>query len=1173
MADKKVIKQNGNNPLAIIDSNISITIETDNHHSEEIKQFHKDVKRDLNDTKEKISGLKGFLTNIINKGFDKLRSNIGYDFALNMNSLQRGGDYAPPLSPILLEREATLSRHEPYLNNLTWFHIYGDVLTGKTHYLYLLSKKLIGKRNIWIKCKNLNNEQANMTIKLSLAEVTKKNLTTENSWFENVAEKLGQGTVLILDDLPAFQIHDTLYENLTLIYSACNKYGIKIISSGSVNLPHSLTKNFDSNTVKSIQVPSFTNEDIVELIQIKNNSLKSAESFANWVGAVTEYNPALVVACVEYIDSKNWDITTEVFKNIQNGFYSIELNREVRNLLLNDIHDNDTKELLYRLSIINTEFDNRYVDKISAISPQVIHPYDKMHLLEGYWLQRTSKGYRVSPFVDKIGVTNLPVNIIKEIHSCIAQIIKQSKVLSPLDFMKMFTHLIQAEEFNNAAYALFLALTELNKTDIEKDYWAISSIWYNTPLPIEISAELRLLIRAKQIITCLKFNKDITYLINDLDSIDEHNQFTSAIYLMLAFELLDYNVALSLTYLERFLNLNDDKIIREVFKENIEQFIWLYPFRIKGNIDNTNRLLDIINKMSEEQIEKAFKSDMSYDSAMLLVDNIWLVESRLDEKTRDWDRCIQVFNKIKDIGQNKKNPILYSCAIRALIIVEFEYLNKEDEAVSLYNDALSFEHNNDSLFLLHSIMGKQFIYKKNYDAATSYILSAIKLNSRNYPFENIDAYVFAAKCLEEINTVEVLRYLKAALEINANQEFHNDIINSKLLGEIGIYYFNENMYAESYKYLKDSLNASKKVDDKNNNWKSFIVAFSHILGYISSVIRTGTPPKETREKEPYIKPSLGMFWIENENRHKYYNIQREVQLNTFMGYIAGDLNKYEDEFYWLSISQQEFKKNNITGPLSFLTKKELVPHLIIQHNFLEAINNGIEFSIELVSSMDSGSPERDVLELLEPGDIEATINNTDRLNHAIQISIQFVFIPLMFYLSEMKIKNNGDTVEITQKVVQNLESNKQKYSNCKALDIIIKAFTMTFLENHNESDFLNGTNEYSNNEKVLFYVALSIVTSKRDAMDIHFKIVVYLYELYKEGRFTFLKIITPFFKTFWMYSYINNRYDFQHTQIIDANLEGLLNGNDKNTLRQLLNLMNLGLKIPVPVSVSEFLNS
>ncbi|WP_375089165.1 hypothetical protein ACDZ29_25595 [Peribacillus sp. RS7] len=1169
MVDKKVIKQNGENPIAMIDSNIFIKFDTDGKSLEEMKHLNKDVRKDLQDTKQKIGSLKGYLTNIINKGFEKIRGNIGYDFALNMNSLQRGGSFAPPLSYIVLERTSSLSTHVPYIHNLNWLHIYGDVLTGKTHYLHLLAKEINHEETFWIKCKNLNSEQAVMTIKVTLSEITRIQNTTDKEWFDKVAEKLGYGTVIILDDLPSFNNNDILYDNLAHIYSAFRKHGVKIISSGSISLNQRLIKNFNKE-IATVQVPLFTSEDIVELIHIKNDKIENAQNLAFWIGAVTKYNPALVVACVEYIESKNWDITTEVYNNIQEGFYSLELSREVRDLLLNDIDDIDTKELLYRLSLINNDFDNRYVDSISEITPQVIHPYDKLHILEGYWLQRTNLGYRVSPFVDKIGASNLPSNIIKEIHSRIAQILKQAKILSPLEFVNMFSQLIKAEEFNNAAYSLYLALTELNKSDLEKDYWGISSIWYDSPFPDKIGVEIRLLIRAKQIITCLKFGKEVTYLLKDLDNFDEDNQFIGAIYLMLSIELLEYNLDLSLKYLERFYSLTNETIISEHFKENIEQLIWFYPLKLDGDFEITNRLLNIIDNMSEEQLKNLFLSEMSYDSARLLVDKIWINECRLDEHLRKWDRCIQLFNKIKDIGEKKRNPILYACAVRALIIVTFEYQNKEEVALSLYEDALSFDNSSDSLFLLHAIMGKQYIYKKKYEEATSYLLSALKLNSTNYPFEVMDTSFYVAKCFENIDPPAVIRYLKRAIEINCKQEIQNELINVKLLGEIGIHYFNETMFFESYNYFRKAIFALRKIEDKNDDWKSLVVVYGHVLGYIYILLGTGSPPTVFHDGEPYAKPSLGFFWIDNEKRHQFYNYQREIHLNTAMGLFAGDVKKYDDAFYWLNLTEQEIKCSNNLNIIDIFNTKEIVPYLILKNDLNEAINRGIEFSIFIEASKFRTTQEKVVL---ETSDIDNVINNSDKLYKAIELSFVYVFIPVMFSLSELKIKDKEDIQDIVQSVVKNLEVIKKKYGDCGTFDTLIKIFTMTFLENHDQKEYLNDSNEYSDYEKLMLYVAISLVSTKRDALEAHLTIVQYLYTLFKGEKIIFLKIVTTFFKSFWMYSYISNRFDFQNTDIIDANLDGILKGNDINTLKQLLNLMNLGFEVPISQNVLDFLKS
>ncbi|RAS82339.1 hypothetical protein [Priestia endophytica] len=1190
MRDKKVIKQNGDNPLAFIDSNVSVTIKADGQYSEETKQFHKEVKSDLKETKQKISGLVNYLASIINKGFEKVRGNIGYDVALNMNTLQRGGNYAPPLSSTLLKRTSTLSMHDSYLNDLTWLHIYGDVLTGKTHYLYLLAEKLKASNTIWFKCKNLNTEQVNMTIKLTLAESTKTNLTNEREWFDKVISRLEKETVLIIDDIPSVQHNEILFDNLSLLYSSCEKYGVKIISSGSVRLRQSLTKLFKRDGFKSIQIQPFINEDIIELIQLKNKELKNVPNYASWIGAVTKYNPSLVIACVDYIDSKKWQFTSEVVNNVNNGFYSLELSSEVRDLLLEDIKDENAKELLYRLSIINNEFDNRYIDEISSVSPEITYPYDKVHLLEGYWLQRTRQGYRTSPFIDKIGEKNLPSGTVKRVHLCIAEVIEKSKVLSPSEFVKLFTHLVLAEKLDNAAYVLSSALNELNNSEIDKDYWLITSLWSKTSLSKDISIELRVYLRVKQIIAHLKFQKDVKYLLKDLDILmgelsanNEKKVFVNIAYLMLSIESLDYDINLSLIWLGQAFasktakdSLIDEKLIEKVYNENekieifrgsIEPLIWLYPAKIQGDINQVEKFLNIIDNMSKEQVKRAFEDDLSYEGSMFLVESIWLEEARLDISKRDWDRCISALHKVKECAENNGNPILYACAIRGLIIVMFEFLNKKEEAVVLYNSSLSFNHNNDSLFLLHSIMGKQYAYIKENEKAMTYFSLAIEQKSQNYLFELVDTLVFAAKCVSGKNNSETATYLENAIQINNGIEVNSEILKAKLLGELGIHYFIEGAYTDSYNYFENSLRALQEAEENSNIRESTIVALSHTLGYITTVIKTGIAPQDLGE-ETYTKPYIGMIWAENDKRHKFYSRDKEVQLNTLMAYMAGGVDKREDEFYWLKRCEIESQKYDIEGPLVFINKKELIPHLILKHDFQNAINKGIEFCIELVASMDSSRISGKPLQI---GDIEATINNPDRFSYSINMSIPYVFVPIMCHLAELRIKGKESIREIIKDIIQAIEDNKIKYKDCEVFNKIIKVFTLVFLNRGNAKDFLVGVNAYSDNEKTLYYMAYSLETSKANAMDTHLKIIYYLHRIYEREKFILLNIITPFFQAFWVDSYIKNRYDFNNTEIIDRKLEELLVQRDEKTIKRILNLMNCGLGISVPKEVREFL--
>ncbi|WJN47595.1 hypothetical protein QUH71_26895 (plasmid) [Priestia aryabhattai] len=1150
---------------------------TEKQFIEESREFRNDVREEFINTRKKIGGIRRYLTTVINRGFEKLKNDIG-KFDIALNPLQSGWDYPPPLSQVLLKRDISISNDEKHMHHLTWFHLYGEVSTGKTHYLHLLSEKIPGKK-IWIKCKGLNNEQVNSAIKFTLAEVAKKNINNGKNSFDIIVEKLAKGTVLIIDDIPQLKANDILVNNLNQLHSACEKHGVKILSSSTVKLTQGLTKYFNKNSYLSVQVPPLLVEDIIELICVKNSSLEDKEKIAYWIGALTKYNPALVAACVDYLDLKSWEITNEVYESLQKGLYSADLNEEVRDLLLEEIKNTDTKELLYRLSLINSEFDNRYIEEICNIQPTIIHPADKLRELEGYWVQKTNTGYRISPLVEKISISNLHTNTLKEVHSSIAKVIRQSKVLSPTDFIKMFSHLCQAEEFNNAALALYNVLFEFKKEELTEDYWGITSIWYNMPLPEGINKNLRLLLRAKQIVACLKFKKDVTYLVNDFKKmkVDKEDELSGAIYLSLALELLNYDENLSMNFLKNFYLQSDEKSLEEFFgtqfldkqEHHIEEIVWWYCLGLKNSRKNIEMWLDILISMSSGQRERAFKSELSYNSCLFFTENIWLSEVKLPRKERDWQSCLDLLNMVKEVGLKINEPILYSCAIRNLIIIYFEYLSLKEEGLKLYKEALTYKHNDESLFLLHSIVGKQFIYTKEYTVAIDFLKKAIDLNSSKYPFVMIDALVFMAKCREGVDAIEVKEILNKAIEIESKQEISNVLIRVKLLGELGIHYFNENQYNYSYNYFKDAINSFHRLKNKDEEWKSTFVILSHVLGYISTVVSTGEPPLQLPDGDVYAKPTLGMIFSENENRHRNYDIRKYMHINTIMGLFARATNDIKEEFYWLNQAMIDIEENNFKNVLGIATKKAITPHYILRQNFKNAIKNGIDYPIELAASM--FKYEEDILENLNTDPI---LRDEEKFKQVIEASIIAVFLPLMFYVGKIKATKNEDFTKHASEIIRIVEELQVNYISIPTWNIIKNVFKMTFLENHTVREFLEVSQAYSSTEKVLYYVGASIInTSKKEALEIHLKIVSYLYKSYNNERFTFSSIVVPFFKSYWMHSYITNRFDFKNVESIDKELEGILKESDINSLKLLLKLMNSGLCVEVPSDILEFLNS
>ncbi|MGB6409241.1 MAG: hypothetical protein WBF39_17330, partial [Planococcus donghaensis] len=694
---KKAIHQKGSSPFAMIDSNLSV-----------------EVYKGLGDKqiKEIKSSQASFFKQILftlNKGFENIRKNSGYDFALSMNTLQRDGYSVPLLNMKLVSRDESINMIEKETNfQFSWYHIYGDILTGKTTYLNLLAKRINEDKIIWIKCKDLNSIDSNMTIKLALSDITKTGITTNANWMEVVFKKLDKDSIIVIDDLPLLKKDDLLRDTLVNIQLLSQKNHVKVITSSKVNLPQTLTSQFEHDSLYSTRIPDFSLEEIIELAEKSDCPSSNINGLASWIGAVTKYNPTMVSACINYLELKNWQITNEVFRNIQEGFYSNEISWDVRNTLLSENHDEETKELLYRLSLIDDEFNKIHIDKLSQIAPKISHPYDKVQILEGYWLQRLEGKYRLSPFVKSIGESNLEKDIIKSVHYSIAELILQNNTLSPFEFVKMFTHLINAEEYNKAAQAYIHVLLELNSTDIEKDYWGISLIWKDVPLPKEVNRTAKIMIRAQQVISAIKFNNIPDFFLSEVENemLSNEDDDLGEISISLAIGLIDYDTKLSLKYLKRFFEKSSPKKMDEintVFQDgiNIEDVLWFYPVKMNGDIETIELWLEILDLLNPYQVDKLLLNDnLIYDSCMFLTDNIWNKESKIDVKQRQWQKSIDAIKKVAIFGETKNIPSLFAGAIRSLIIIHFEFLDEEQEAMALYEESLAILEDLESQFLL-----------------------------------------------------------------------------------------------------------------------------------------------------------------------------------------------------------------------------------------------------------------------------------------------------------------------------------------------------------------------------------------------------------------------------------------------------------------------------------------
>lgn len=157
----------------------------------------------------------------------------------------------PPLGEHISPRTETVRNLRRKVEAHTWTAIYGNVNTGKTH-LTILLVHAIGTHCAWIRLENTLSPQQN-SLRLDAACSALLNgeapHNTHTQWYKRLAEHLGEGTIIVLDDLPRLTGRDELSQRLIELAHACKTQHVRLLSTSPYRLPGRLHSLLGSQTV------------------------------------------------------------------------------------------------------------------------------------------------------------------------------------------------------------------------------------------------------------------------------------------------------------------------------------------------------------------------------------------------------------------------------------------------------------------------------------------------------------------------------------------------------------------------------------------------------------------------------------------------------------------------------------------------------------------------------------------------------------------------------------------------------------------------------------------------------------------------------------------------------------------------------------------------------------
>ena len=194
-----------------------------------------------------------------------------------------------------------------------------------------------------------------------------------------------------------------------------------------------------------VNCPYFSKEETRALVLEYEGDPETWGNFAHAAGA--SGHPQLTHAFVVGMAARGWP-TEEMEKVLYRGLSSEETDAErdaARRSLATALPE-DTRNLLYRLSLAIGKFDRSLALTLGKIFPQVPQPGECVDQLIGPWIEAVgSNMFRVSPLANRFGYEMLSPDERNRIHRAMAvQMIKRKKVrVSDIDMIIM--HAIQGK--------------------------------------------------------------------------------------------------------------------------------------------------------------------------------------------------------------------------------------------------------------------------------------------------------------------------------------------------------------------------------------------------------------------------------------------------------------------------------------------------------------------------------------------------------------------------------------------------------------------------------------------------------------------------------------------------------------------------------------------------------
>ena len=855
----------------------------------------------------------------------------------------------PPLYRDVTPRENLLTSIQAKLQSEGIVAIHGGAGRGKTT-LAKLTANAMGGCWFWLSFTDRDSSQIGKLLQQLAVEVS------------NQSEQIN----IVLDDLDIQPQQLREYEEMlgVLVYRVLER-GAKLLITSQHKPPNSLIRQLDVSPSIVVHVPDFTLSEIEEFAEQLGCPADDAKNRAPLIQLHTGGHPRLVHAQLARLREANW-MQQNVIESLVQTPEEVGKEREDARQLLTELPDAQ-REFLYRLSLMTTGFKRDYALNIGDIPESVPYAGDIFSQLVGPWIDRFNESYyTISPLLTNAAKDIWSESKINKLHAQIADAILKTEDLTILEARAVLFHSMLGQNeigFIAVIHALITA-PEDNWRELSREFsWLIHA---QSDIPEKFfprSDSVNHLFRSLQYRIAVEVEPERAPKILEIWDKETKPHEPHQLYLlnrlMLATQaLIYYQVSLPakqmVGYLKEVADITcNNKDIQEIYDDSMGQ--------LKGN--NTNKsnffsllfsfiharrpiyapflshLIDALDEL-QPKIRTLLLADFEEDSvdSRLFIDGVWW--SEVNRENPDWQRCLQVFDKVIEKTLAWGYPHLAAASARSKAIIHYENLHNPDAAHKVLQDFVSKV---GKLPVIEREQANVYLSQKRYKEALSIyerILPEWNLSSEKLGIGPLEEYRRAAICAAHLNDWEkAATFFEAGAKIV--QVIEHTEINIGLYADAGFAHFKAGNMLESTKLLNLALQEFEKMPQDNTDIKYFSLKqrLAHTIRWMAEQSCENNP-SELEE------PPVGMCSNPEPN-------EKNSTLPDFpMGYVWFYLAQIEFRFGYGSTALEHALR--ISDRDAYPALSSLLAFLKIQYDFRNKTFNELPERIQqLVNACDS----------------------------------------------------------------------------------------------------------------------------------------------------------------------------------------------------------------------------